>query len=69
MASDTIAGVQGRYFTPILPCLAMAAVCGFHLREQKQGEAKIYQVYGSYFYMLLLMLHGITVLDVIHHYI
>lgn len=69
VASDTIAGVQGRYFTPILPCLAMAAVCGFHLREQKQGEAKIYQVYGSYFYMLLLMLHGITVLDVIHHYI
>ncbi len=69
VASEVIAGVQGRYFIPILPCLAMAVVCGFHLREQKQGEGKIYQVYGSYFYMLLLMLHGITVLDVIHYYI
>lgn len=69
VASPMVSGIQGRYFTPLLPCLAMSVVCAFHIREQKSEETKIYQAYGSYFYMILLMLHGITVLDVIHHYV
>lgn len=69
VASQMISGVQGRYFTPLLPCLAMSWVCAVHIREQKMEKTRIYQIYGSYFYMLLLMLHGITVLDVIHHYV
>lgn len=69
VASPMVSGIQGRYFTPLLPCLALSVVCACHIREQRLWEAKIYQVYGSYFYMLLLMLHGITVLDVIHHYV
>ena len=69
VGNPIIVGTQGRYFTPLLPCLAMGVVCAFHIRERNLGENKIYQAYKGYFYMILLMLHGITILDVIHHYI
>lgn len=69
VAAPVVSGIQGRYFTPLLPCLAMSVVCACHIREQRPWETKIYQAYGSCFYMLLVMLHGITVLDVIHHYV
>ena len=69
LASPMVSGVQGRYFTPLLPSLAMSIVCAAQVREQGSGEIKNCQMSGSYYYMLLLMLHGIAILDVIHHYI
>lgn len=69
VANRMVSGIQGRYFTPLLPCLALFMICASHIQEKKRGEIRIYQGHGSYFYMLLLMLHGITILDVIHYYI
>lgn len=70
VASPIVSGVQGRYFIPLLPYLAMSAVFAFYIQKQQIDTNEVYQLQnGSYFYMLLLMLHGITVLDVIHYYI
>ncbi len=69
MANPILSGVQGRYFIPLLPCLAFAMICASHIQDRKRGEIRICQSHKSYFYMLLLMLHGITTLDVMHYYI
>lgn len=69
VASLMVEGIQGRYFTPLLPCLALLMLF------LNQGNGEIYLgkrregIGRSYAYMILLVLHGITILDVIKHYI
>ena len=68
-ASAIIDGVQGRYFTPVIifPMLAFVLVNSKKERKNKNGNG--YVSYGKYFYILVLALNGIGILDIIHYYL
>lgn len=69
LKNGTINGVQGRYFTPIISLLAFWTMYCLHDREVKAGNMAVYKTRGTYYYVLLLVLNGITVLDMIHYYL
>lgn len=62
-------GIQGRYFTPIISLLALWAMQHRQGRYAAAGNAESLVTRGSYFYVILLVLNGITALDMIAHYV
>jgi uncharacterized membrane protein len=67
-----ILGIQGRYFTPLLPLLAFFVVFTLQNRRKQQGfvpETDSSHHRGSYCYLLILLYNGIAVLDMASYYI
>ncbi len=64
--NDIVIGVQGRYFTPIIATLAMWTK--FSLRN-RQNYVGLVSKRGSYYYVLVLTLNGIALLDLVSHYL
>lgn len=67
-----IRGIQGRYFTPLLPLLAYFTVFTLQSRRKHGGidpEADALHQRGSFCYLLVLFYNGIAVLDIAAHYI
>ena len=67
-----VLGVQGRYFTPLLPLLAFFLVFTLQNQRKQQGFAPgtdASRQRGSYCYLLILLYNGIAVLDMASHYI
>lgn len=67
-----ILGIQGRYFTPLLPLLAFFVVFTLQNRRKQQGfvpETDASRQRGSYCYLLILLYNGIAVLDMACYFI
>ena len=64
LKNNTINGVQGRYFIPVVGCLAFAAVLERQYKITKSGiNQDLLEGKGRYYYLLILLLHGIIILD------
>ncbi|MBQ3933368.1 MAG: hypothetical protein II653_06410, partial [Lachnospiraceae bacterium] len=64
-----IEGIQGRYFIPIIPLLALACMYGINIREVRAGNVSRYPKKASYYFVFLALLNGITILDMILYYL
>ena len=66
--NDTVLGIQGRYFTPILPVLALGVIYSIREHDGAIAGEHHFDPRSSYLYIILLLLNGITVLDMISYY-
>lgn len=69
LQNPSIEGIQGRYFIPIIPLLALACMYGINIREVRAGNVSRYSKKASYYFVFLALLNGITVLDMILYYL
>ncbi|MDO5476614.1 MAG: DUF2142 domain-containing protein [Eubacteriales bacterium] len=70
--NPVINGIQGRYFTPLLPLLAYFVILVRQNRRGRHGfdpDSEAMYARGRYCYLLILFYNGIAVLDIAHHYI
>lgn len=70
--SPVIRGIQGRYFTPLLPLLAYFVVFTLQSRRKHGGidpAADALPQRGTFCYLLVLFYNGIAVLDIAAHFI
>ena len=70
--SPVIRGIQGRYFTPLLPLLAYFVVFTLQSRRKHGGidpAADALPQRGTFCYLLILFYNGIAVLDIAAHFI
>lgn len=70
--SPVIRGIQGRYFTPLLPLLAYFVVFTLQSRRKHGGidpAADALSQRGTFCYLLVLFYNGIAVLDIAAHFI
>ena len=67
--NDVVIGVQGRYFTPIIATLAMWAKFSLKTKEKSNNYVGIMLKEGSYYYILVITLNGIALLDLMSHYL
>ncbi len=70
--SPVIRGIQGRYFTPLLPLLAYFVVFTLQSRRKHGGIDPVADALpqrGTFCYLLVLFYNGIAVLDIAAHFI
>ncbi len=68
LGNGTVIGVQGRYFTPLIPMLTFGILYSRYERDQAANDYSDH-TQGSYYYILLFLFNGITLLDMIKFYI
>ena len=69
LGNDMVVGIQGRYFTPIIPVLAFGIMYCIREHDERGGYAHKPGPGGSYYYLFLLLFNGITMLDMIKYYL
>ena len=69
LGQNIIDGIQGRYFIPIVPLLALWTMYYLRERDAKNGNTAVYSSRSSYCFMVIALLNGITAIDMIHYYI
>ena len=70
--SPVIRGIQGRYFTPLLPLLAYFVVFTLQSRRKHGGIDPVADALpqrGTFCYLLVIFYNGIAVLDIAAHFI
>ena len=68
VGNSLIIGIQGRYFIPLITLLAFAVMYCIREHKSRAADEFVSSPRGSYYYILLLMFNGITILDIIHYY-
>ncbi len=69
LGNDRIMGIQGRYFTPLIPVLAFGIMHCIRERDPQDVNMHPKASRGSYYYIILSFLNGITLIDMISYYI
>jgi len=67
-ANPVVNGVQGRYFIPFIALLGLFAMLTNREKAIENNISGVLKEKPSYFYFLLLLANGITILDVIKYY-
>ncbi len=69
LGQNIIDGIQGRYFIPIVPLLALWTMYYLRERDAKNGNTAVYSSRSNYCFMVIALLNGITAIDMINYYI
>ncbi len=69
VGKELIDGTQGRYFTPLMGCLAFFVMFMRQIKMRRGDSMAVVSEYGTYYYMLLGCFNLITIVDVIQYYI
>lgn len=68
-ANEVINGIQGRYFTPLISLLAFFVMYVIRDRKVREGNFVARVAKGTYYYVIIVVLNGITILEMIKYYI
>lgn len=68
LAYRIVDGIQGRYYIPVIVLPAFCMAYAVHDRELRVGNQVAYKTQGTFYYMILLLLNGIAILDAISYY-
>lgn len=68
VGGDTIDGIQGRYFLPVLPVILLLISLRWNETERKNGNMHTFHLQPSYLLVILMTLDGIALIDICHHF-
>ena len=69
LRNEVIEGIQGRYFIPLIIFPALLAMYRQDKNREKETNVSVCEKSGQYYYLILLTLNGIALLDIVQYYL